>query len=166
MTAILQKPHAVTNAEAQLKTIRDLKALYEYIENIEDLNFANEETQLEAFKVLYGHLDCVREWFEQHDDMIDCERVQVAIDETPLALQVRDDWRSPWEEETNPVEFLILLSTGGPACRIIGQLNSYGEAFDAEIQHQDWGTGWERLRLNDDDEEALNWFANRFYWGE
>ena len=51
MTAIFQKPHAVTNAEAHLKTIRDLKALYEYIENIEDLNFANEETP-----VSYTHL--------------------------------------------------------------------------------------------------------------
>ena len=32
----------------------------------------------------------------------------------------------------------LLLGTGGPATRIVGQLNEYGEPVTAELQGQDW----------------------------
>ena len=38
----------------------------------------------------------------------------------------------------------LLLGTGGPATRIVGQINEYGEPVTAELQGQDWGTKWER----------------------
>jgi hypothetical protein len=76
-----------------------------------------------------------------------------------------------------PEEFKILLSTGGPACQIVGKID-YGscEPIDIEIQYQDWFTPWEPLQLNctyadrspniTSDYEALEWFCNCFYFGE
>ncbi len=58
----------------------------------------------------------------------------------------------------------LLLGTGGPATRIVGKLNEYGEPETAELQGQDWGTRWERTE--NQDEETLLQFAQHFYFGE
>ena len=50
--------------------------------------------------------------------------------------------------------------------RIIGDLGGYDEPENAEIQGQDWGTPWEYLRMTEEEETALNWFVNLFYFGE
>jgi len=73
-------------------------------------------------------------------------------------------------------EFKILLSWGGPACQIIGNLDQNHQPTGIEIQYQDWGTPWESLVLNPhyadlninitNDTEALEWFCNCFYFGE
>jgi hypothetical protein len=63
------------------------------------------------------------------------------IMEDPLEVQVRSDWTSPGEELT-PGEFMILLCTGGPAVRIVGELDHHGEPCRAWMEYQDWGTPW------------------------
>ena len=57
----------------------------------------------------------------------------------------------------------LLLGTGGPATRIVGQINEYGEPVTAELQGQDWGTQWERTEGQD--EKTLLQFAQHFYFG-
>ena len=42
----------------------------------------------------------------------------------------------------------ILLCTGGPAARIVGELNEDGEPTTARLEHQDWGTPWTEYPTN------------------
>lgn len=63
------------------------------------------------------------------------------ITEDPLEVQVRSDWTNPGEELT-PGEFMILLCTGGPAVRIVGELDQHGEPCRAWMEYQDWDTPW------------------------
>jgi|TARA_Y100000310_G_scaffold290034_1_gene316891 hypothetical protein len=83
--------------------------------------------------------------------------------EMPLTVQVRSGWYSPGGE-SEAVEYEILLGTGGPAVRIIGDLDAHGHPHDAELQGQDWFTPWERTPGQDQD--ALLTFASMFYFGE
>ena len=59
----------------------------------------------------------------------------------------------------------ILLSTGGPACRIIGELDCNNDPKTAELQYQDWGIPWtDYVTTNSPDAEALLDFACQFYF--
>lgn len=74
----------------------------------------------------------------------DCESLEDAeqrISDEPLSVEVRSGWTIPGEEMT-ATEFCILLSTGGPAVRIVGELDEYGETDRAWLEVQDWGTPW------------------------
>jgi hypothetical protein len=66
-----------------------------------------------------------------------------AILESPLSVQVRSGWVSPGAN-MEAFEFEILLSTGGPACRIIGTLNLNNEPRRASLEYQGWGTPWKK----------------------
>jgi hypothetical protein len=55
------------------------------------------------------------------------------IHEDPLSVEVRSDWTTPGEEMT-PAAFCILLSTGGPATRIRGELDEHGEPYRAWLE--------------------------------
>ena len=56
---------------------------------------------------------------EYHDE----EAARDAIVEDPLSLEVRCGWHSPGETG-DAEEFRLLLGTGGPAVRIIGELDN------------------------------------------
>src|SRR3990167_4675473 len=66
------------------------------------------------------------------------------IQEDPFAIGVRSDWHIPGDMDNKPTEYKILLCTGGPAVRIIGTLDEYGQPETAEIEYQDWFTPWVR----------------------
>lgn len=65
------------------------------------------------------------------------------IQNDPLEVMVRSDWTTPGEDLT-PSEFMILLCTGGPAVRIMGELSQHGEPDRAWLEYQDWSTPWTR----------------------
>jgi hypothetical protein len=89
------------------------------------------------------------------------EWIEEAMQEAPLSVTVRSGWASP--EEMEAEEFQILLSTGGPALAIFGDLDRYIEPARPRLMHQDWGTPWTEF-FNVDD-EALQWFASFFWFG-
>ena len=92
------------------------------------------------------------------------EAIEEQSREQPLSVEVRNDWHAPGKaDEDGPDEFCILLSTGGPALRIRGELN-HGEPYRCWLEHQDWGTPW--TRFFDADGEALLWFAGLFWYGD
>lgn len=93
------------------------------------------------------------------------EAIIEEMQEWPLEVSVRSDWHAPGTESTAS-EFLILLSTGGPALRIIGDLNSYSEPENPKLQWQDWGTPWTDLPMTDEETEAVQTFCQQFYFGE
>lgn len=104
-------------------------------------------------------LERAADGFESADD------ARQRIEEGPLSVLVRSEWGMPGEP-LEPGEYQILLATGGPAARIIGALDRYGEPASAFIEGQDWGTPWVRLPTSWDDERILLAYASCFYFGE
>lgn len=76
------------------------------------------------------------------------EDAEQAIREDPLSAEVKKRYE-------------ILLCWGGPACRIIGELNEYNEPESATLQHQDWFTAWAKYPC---DEDLLLEYARYFYF--
>lgn len=97
------------------------------------------------------------------------EDAEQAIRDDPLSIQVRTDWHDvvAAPDETPATEFNILLCTGGPAVRLIGELTTYGEPDSVRVEVQDWGTPWTELRgLTEEEEAALLSYCRVFYSGE
>ena len=95
---------------------------------------------------------------------------------TEMALDVcwkSDDWQAIGAKEGfSPTKGRVLLTTGGPACQVVCDLDG-DVASNPEIQWQDWGTPWTtpsiqcELELDfDTANDALEWFIDLFYWGE
>lgn len=117
---------------------------------------------LEAWDLEYG--DELRELeeaggeFESRDDAY--ERIQ----EDPLSVEVRTGWYAPGSDAT-PEKFSILLCTGGPAVRIVGELDDNLTPSRAWIEYHDWGTSWTQL-FNQIEQETLLTYCQQFYFGE
>lgn len=98
------------------------------------------------------------------------ERVEQEITESVLSVDVRSGWYVPGSRHTetgpSPEEYNILLSTGGPALRLIGDLSEHGEPETARLEHQDWGTPWTRYPTSGEDEDIMLTFARCFYFGD
>jgi len=91
----------------------------------------------------------------------DDDERQKAIQEDPLEISVRSDWHEPGDDNVS-MKYKILLCTGGPAVRIIGELDPYNQPETAELQHQDWFTDWETMP--DADEDKLLEYASYFWF--
>ena len=81
-----------------------------------------------------------------------------------LDVEVRSGWTSADTVGMKPEEFSILLCTGGPAVRIIGDLDEHCQPCKARIEYQDWGTPWATWHQADND--VLVDYASYFYFGE
>jgi hypothetical protein len=107
---------------------------------------------------------------DDHEDDLDIqEAARDEIQQSVLSVQVRcTEWYSPGKfDPQRPDEFEILLSTGGPALRIFGDLDQHGEPENIKLQKQDWFTPWTDVFLEDDeDTKALDTFTQEFYFGE
>ena len=95
-------------------------------------------------------------------DCEDQDDAEQRITDDPLSLQFRSGWYSQGDTPTTE-EFELLLSTGGPATRIIGRIED-GEPVSARLQAQDWGTPW--TEYLDADQDVLLSYCRRFYFGE
>jgi hypothetical protein len=93
------------------------------------------------------------------------EEAREAIQGDALDIQVRAGWRNPSEMNNSPEEFSILLCTGGPAVRIMGELDDNCEPCRAYLQCQDWGTPWLDC-VGIIDQETLLTYCQQFYFGE
>lgn len=128
--------HAIGNAKAWAETIHEAMTAFQALDHGEA-----ETVTFEGYK--YDSADALRE----------------RIEEMPLSIQVRDGWRSPDAESDGAEEFEILLSTGGPALRIFGDI---GDSFHT-LQWQDWGTPWTDYRdTTAEQDEAISEFVNFF----
>jgi hypothetical protein len=95
------------------------------------------------------------------------EDAEQRIQEDALSVMVRSGWYEPTAnhlEHQSPEEFQILLSTGGPAVQIRGELDEHGEPCRAWLEVQDWGTPW--IRYFDISQDTLLTYARCFYFGE
>ena len=111
-------------------------------------------------------VEMVRDWESTDEDNGDKDSKLDIIREDPLSVQVREGWHNAGEKGEIE-EFEILLSTGGPATRIIGELNEYNEPIKATLQAQDWFMPWTNLLdVSPEEQEALLNYCGCFYFGE
>jgi hypothetical protein len=136
----------------RLEELRDAKLEWENSDDGEDQDdyiTDDELEELEELEINSNGNDCIE----------DAER---CVDEDPLSIQVRSGWQGLYED-LDPAEYEILLSTGGPATRIIGELDQYGCPCSAVLQAQDWFTPWTDYARCDED--TLLAYASRFLGG-
>lgn len=127
----------------------------------------NARGHLDAIIEAYGRVSTLRE----QDEPELAERVEDAMREQVLSVEVRSDW-APAGEMPAPAEFRILLSTGGPACAVFGTLDAHGEPdpYSLQICWQDWGTPWTPLPISRRTallvraNNALDWLAGLFVY--
>lgn len=127
----------------------------------------NAQGHLESIRELMARLDAAN---EKSDDSF--EPISEEIAQYPLSVQIRSDWHDPGAD-SDPGEYEILLTTGGPALRIAGDLDRH-EPTNARMEWQDWGTPWTELHGADmpDALKPSEWddvilrFARHFYYGE
>ena len=142
MNELKEKNHALQNAIGHIESIvKD----YERLSYLESLNPTSCEEEEEI------------------------EQIKESIVNSALSVEFRSGWYSPLYDRTRiiePEEFKILLTWGGPALRVIGELNQYKEPENIKMQYQDWGTCWTDFQITENQKEALNWFCNCFYFGD
>lgn len=126
------------------------------------------------------HFETILELYDQYgvEDMHNMQDdIRERVQEMPLSVCWRCSTFSPvGETDFEPDEGEILLSTGGPALRIVVKLSSGKSAFDPELEWQDWGTKWTPVTYGSPNgdiptdyalaNEALEWFVSQFWWGE
>ena len=100
---------------------------------------------------------------QESNDYNQQDELRESILNSALSVEFRSGWAT-FKEDFEPEEFKILLTWGGPALRIIGELDNYGPV-NPKLQYQDWGTPWTDFEITEDQEDALNWFCNCFYFG-
>jgi len=93
------------------------------------------------------------------------EKIITRIQELPLSLEIQSCWHSPGQTAIEG-RFQILLCTGGPAVRIIGDLDKYYTPDSARLQMQDWLLDWKDFWLSSYDEEILLDFSRLFSFSE
>lgn len=122
----------------------------------------DEETIEEVREALAVNIE--DETIDPDDFEFDEDGARERIQEDPLSLEVRSGWTTPGAE-MEPAEFCLLLCTGGPAVRIVGDLDR-GEPSRPRVQHQDWGTPWTEYFPTAEQREALQTYVCQFYFGE
>ena len=117
-----------------------------------------------------GHIESMVEDFkkdqqlQESNDYNQQHELRESVLNSALSVEFRSGWYSSLDDELVPEEFKILLSWGGPALRVIGELDNYGPV-NPKLQYQDWGTLWTDFEITEDQQDALNWFCNCFYFG-
>ena len=141
MNELKEKNHALQNAIGHIESIVKDYENFNYIEN--------------------SNVTCDEDYNKQ-------DEIKENILNSALSVEFRSGWYSSPESiaDLKPEEFKILLTWGGPALRVIGELNQYKEPENVKMQFQDWGTFWTDFQITEDQQEALNWFCNCFYFGE
>lgn len=183
--------HAEANACGWLETIREhvacLEADRDRLEELRDerqaiVDYVEETAEADAKANNAQANEQLKEWDEENaEELADLEKavtlegeecdedtIRQRIEESPLSVEVRSDWHTPGsqDETSKPAEYCILLSTGGPALRIIGELDQYCQPSSARLEYQDWFTPWtEKITTGDDHAALLRW-AQVFYFGD
>jgi hypothetical protein len=114
------------------------------------------------------------DWDEEHGEELaelraasgECDDRDIAqnrIHEDALSVEVRSGWQTVGET-LEPDEFRILITTGGPAVQIRGELDENKDPRRAWLEVQDWGTPW--TQYFDADQDVLLDYARCFYFGE
>ena len=158
--------HAKQQAAAQYDSIAEMVAASELdwdrLEELRDLLENHEfdmadETDPKPFNIAFpDEAEKLAELEEIAGDCADLEEAMQRIYEHPLSIDFRSGWGSD-PQSLEAEEFQIMLCTGGPAVRIMGELGFDGEPDRAWLEYQDWGTPW--TQYFDIDADVLKSYA-------
>lgn len=181
----MKENHAYQNAEAWAGSIAEMVAAlecdYERLEELRDeretLVDQSDDTSAECCEARKA----LKAWDAEYGEELKALEAECTIDgekmenadqaserilNSPLSAEVRSDWHTPGDEEGGiPAEFCILLSTGGPALRIRGELDLQAEPQRAWLEYQDWGTPWTEYHGPKGEQSDLITFCQHFYFG-
>lgn len=133
--------------ESIAEMVTAMQCDYERLEELQETDPINDEEREELATLRDDAGECTSE-----------EEALERIQEDPLSLQVRSEWVS-LGDKMKPEEFELLLGTGGPAVRIIGDIDD-GEPCSPRLEVQDWGKAWTEYRMADT--EALEAYCAVF----
>ena len=103
--------------------------------------------------------ECPEDWHNE-------DGARERSEQDALCVEVRSDWHSPSEDGNKAGgEYNILLTTGGPAARIIGDYES-GQPTTARFEFQDWFTPWTAAHTTTEQNAVMLEYAQCFYFGE
>lgn len=183
--------HAISNARGWSETISQLVAAlecdYERLEELRDEKAAllaevgDKHSDFDTAEMRKAREE-LTEWLRENgEELRDLEEIVSAHDanypfkdaddarerimESALSVQVRSGWCDPGAD-ISAEEFEILLTTGGPALRIMGELDEHCQPRRAWLQYQDWGTPWtDFVGSEAPDRDTLLTFCQQFYFG-
>lgn len=116
-----------------LESIRDMVAAlqcdYDRLQELRDNEERDDEETEELTALEQAAGDCADE-----------DEARERIQDDPLSIEYRSDWSTD-KTALEAAEVCLLLTTGGPAVRIIAELRD-GCAHRPLLQVQDWGTNW------------------------
>lgn len=159
MTATNESNWVETIGKHAFESIAEMVAALECdYERLGELREAKAEWEPEEPKELAELEAAAKPCGNECADREDAERM---IHEDALSVEVRSGWTTPGEDMT-PEEFAILLSTGGPAVRIRGELGEHGEPHRAWLEVQDWGKPWTEYYAGSGSDEVLLSYARCF----
>lgn len=122
--------------------------------------------------IVRNHPNFSSEQFDEYQALVEAageykstDEAREAIQNDALDVQVRSDWHNPGDADTSASEFMILLCTGGPAVRIMGELDEHMQPCRAWIEYQDWGTPWTHASGIIEQSTLLE-YCQQFYFGE
>lgn len=120
-------------------------------------------------------VESLKEWDDENGDELkelteaancngepckDQDEARERIREDALSVRIFGErTNGEWEAD----RFEILLTTGGPAVRIVGELMN-GEPHSATLETQDWFTPW--TEYTEADSDVLAAYCRCFYFGE
>ena len=112
-----------------------------------------------------AQLQSIKAMLEAVTNAADDEReaAEQAIYDDPLAVDVRSGWVNVWTTEFEPVEYRVLLCTGGPAVQLEGELDDRNQPYNVQLQHQDWFEPWQTVPLTAEDTETLLAYVRYFF---
>ena len=183
---VKEENYAKDQARAQYESICEMVAALEVdYDRLDELRNELEAVHSdEAYDLYYGNkpiefmidLFASDDFYKLHHEAVeykqllaaagDCENQDAArdrIQEDPLSIQVRSGWVSPGGDEMVAEDFEILLCTGGPAVRIMGELDENLQPDRAWLEYQDWGTPW--THYFDVEQSTLLAYCREFYFG-
>jgi hypothetical protein len=156
-----EEDHAYQNAQAWAQSIAEMVAALEC--DYAELDALTEEGTACSDKP--RHVELIAEATIDGYIMKDADEARDRIQQSPLSVEIRSGWTAPGEA-MEAEDFCILLSTGGPALRIRGELNQHKEPDRAWLEYQDWGTPWTEYHGDGCEHETLLTFCRQFYFGE
>jgi hypothetical protein len=131
----------------------------------DDLREDQRERLAETHKAaLASIMELVAPLMDDNSDDDAQDEAREAIYNDALSVETRSGWESN-PSDMAPAEFRILLTTGGPAVQIVGDLDPYGCIESPRLQVQDWFLPWTEFPVSDDEQEAIETYARQFYFG-
>jgi len=146
----------------RLEQLRDEReGLHSMVEDAEDHEKGDARAELAQWDEDNGdELEALK---SDAGDCADRDDAVIRILDDALSVEVRSGW-TPSGDTLTAEEFCILITAGGPAVRILGELDEYGEPRRAWLEVQDWFQPW--TRYFNAEQSVLLEYARCFYFGE